>query len=64
MNIIENVQNKIEQLKKDEEKMYAGAQFENQLNEKVKDLEILEQEIDKVLQHKEKQIFVDKEGFH
>lgn len=54
MNIIENVQNKIDQLKKDEEKMYAGAQFESQLNEKVKDLEILEQEIDKVLQHKEK----------
>lgn len=34
--------------------MYAGAQFENQLNGKVKGLEILEQEIDKVLQHKEK----------
>lgn len=54
MNIVDNIKNKIDQLKNDEEKMYAGVQFESQLNEKINDLELLEQEIDKVLQHKEK----------
>ena len=54
MNIVDTIQTKIEQLKKDEEKMYAGIQFESQLKEKMNDLKLLEQEIDKVLQHKEK----------
>lgn len=54
MTIVENLRDKIEGIKRDKEKMYAGVQFENQLNEKMKDLELLEQEIDKVLQHKEK----------
>lgn len=52
MNIVDNIQNKIEQLKKDEEKMYAGIQFETQLNERMNDLELLEQEIDKVIKRK------------
>lgn len=52
MTVIENIQDKIDQLKKDEEKMYVGIQFENQLKEKVKDLEVLEQEIDKVINAK------------
>ncbi|MGH2319848.1 hypothetical protein ACRC6Q_19260 [Planococcus sp. SE5232] len=52
MNIIDNIQNKIEQLKKDEETMYAGTQFETQLNERMNDLELLEQEIDKVIKRK------------
>lgn len=51
MNIIDSIQSKIDHLKNDEEKMYAGIQFENQLNEKMNDLKLLEQEIDKVLQH-------------
>lgn len=51
MNIVDSIQSKIDHLKKDEEKMYAGIQFENQLNEKMNDLKLLEQEIDKVLQH-------------
>ena len=53
MNIIDNIQNKIEQLKKDEETMYAGTQFETQLNERMNDLELLEQEIDKVIKRKQ-----------
>lgn len=52
MTTIDKIQKKIEKLKKDKEKMYAGVQFESQLNEKINDLEMLEQEIDKVLQHK------------
>lgn len=53
MNIVDTIQTKIEQLKKDEEKMYAGIQFESQLNEKIKELKLLEMEIEKVLKHKE-----------
>lgn len=49
MSIVKTIQEKINQLKKDEEKMYVGIQFEKQLNERLKELEILEQEIDKVL---------------
>lgn len=52
MSIVKTIQEKINQLKKDEEKMYVGIQFEKQLNERVKELEILEQEIDKVLKTK------------
>lgn len=52
MNIVDNIQNKIEHLKKDEETMYAGIQFETQLNERMNDLELLEQEIDKVIKRK------------
>ncbi|MGK7379750.1 hypothetical protein ACSFXN_18185 [Planococcus sp. 1R117A] len=52
MSIVKTIQEKINQLKKDEEKMYVGIQFEKQLNERVKELEILEQEIDKVLKAK------------
>ncbi|QKX52840.1 hypothetical protein HF394_19620 (plasmid) [Planococcus glaciei] len=52
MSIVKTIQEKINHLKKDEEKMYVGIQFEKQLNERVKELEILEQEIDKVLKAK------------
>ena len=52
MNIVDNIQNKIDQLKKDEETMYAGIQFETQLNDKMNDLELLEQKIDKVIKTK------------
>lgn len=52
MSIVKTIQEKINQLKKDEEKMYVGIQFEKQLNERLKELEILEQEIDKVLKTK------------
>lgn len=53
MNIFDNIKNKIDQLKKDDEKMYVGIQFETQFNEKMNELDLLEQEINKVLQHKD-----------
>lgn len=53
MNIVDNIKNKIDQLKKDDEKMSVGIQFETQFNEKMNELDLLEQEINKVLQHKD-----------
>lgn len=52
MTTIENLQDKIDQLKNNEETLYVGTKFESQLNEKIKDLETLESEIDKELQQK------------
>ncbi|MFC3210700.1 hypothetical protein [Planomicrobium okeanokoites] len=47
MHITEMIETKIERLKNNPETMYAGVDFENQYKEKLKDLEVLNQEIDK-----------------